>query len=57
MEAPKFKVPDFDDKDLVILAVWSILLAAIFTLGKEALPILNSGMSGLFGVAVGRNSK
>jgi hypothetical protein len=57
MEVPKFKVPDFDDKDLVILAVWSILLAAIFTLGKEALPILNSGMSGLFGVAVGKNLK
>jgi hypothetical protein len=48
-----------DDKNLVIIAVLILGLALIFvdTLGAEQSSIINSIVSGLFGIAVGRGMK
>ena len=47
-----------DDKNLVILCATLIVMAAIFGLpGIDAANIANSGLTGLFGVAVGKAMK
>lgn len=46
---------DVDDKDLVIITVTPIALTAMFTI-SEPNTLLTSIVSGLFGVAVGRNT-
>jgi hypothetical protein len=48
-----------DDKNLVIMAVLVLGLALIFvdTIGAEQSSIINSIVSGLFGIAVGRGMK
>ena len=51
------KLPDFDDKDLIIVSVLIISVGALFALRAEAAPIINSAFSGLFGMAVGRRMK
>jgi len=48
---------DFDDKDLVILAVTIIALYAMFCYGMASQNIVTAIVSGLFGVAVGRTTK
>jgi len=44
--------PDYDDKDLVILAVTIIAVISLFVLTDPVI-ILTSIISGLFGIAVG----
>jgi hypothetical protein len=48
-----------DDKNLVILAVLILGMALIFvdSVGAEQSSIINSIVSGLFGIAVGRGMK
>jgi hypothetical protein len=48
-----------DDKNLVIIAVLILGMALIFVdnLGAEQSSIINSIVSGLFGIAVGRGMK
>lgn len=53
------KMPDFDDKDLVIICVTlitmgAILAAAFGKLTPEVVSLAQTAYSGLFGVAVGR---
>ena len=50
-------IPDFDDKDLVIIAVFLICMAALIMLKVDSVPIISNALSGLFGVAVGRATK
>jgi len=50
-------MPDFDDKDLVIFAVFFICLALIWKLGPESISSIDNALSGLFGVAVGKSLK
>ena len=46
-----------DDKNLVILCATLIVIAAMWTLqGADAATIANSGLTGLFGVAVGKSA-
>jgi len=45
-----------DDKNLVILCATVIILAALFTL-QDAATIVGQGLTGLFGVAVGKTLK
>jgi hypothetical protein len=47
---------DYDDKDLVIVSVLLIVIAAMAIpyVGKEAIVLAEKAMYGLFGVAVGR---
>ena len=45
-----------DDKNLVILCATLIVIAAMWALqGADAATIANSGLTGLFGVAVGKS--
>jgi len=51
-------MPDLDDKDLVIGATVIICLCAIFANPSvEALGLVQSALTGLFGVAVGKSLK
>lgn len=43
-----------DDKSLVITAVWTTMLVAMFMMGLEAKEIITNGFSGLFGIAIGQ---
>ena len=45
-----------DDKNLVIFCVTLIVVVALFKL-PDPVTIVNSGLSGLFGVAVGKTLK
>jgi len=47
-----------NDKNLVIISVLTLCLALIYSrpLSQAELTIISSAMSGLFGLAVGRNS-
>ena len=47
---------DIDDKVLVIVSIWSLLMVAMFQVHDPALvkELLMFGMGGLFGVAVGK---
>jgi len=49
-----FKFPNFDDKDLVIFGVVLISVLAIFFL-EGPHEIVQSALTGLFGVAVGKS--
>ena len=57
MTEPKFKMPDFDDKDLVILAVTVLTILAMVIMKVEAKDIVMSSLTGLFGIAVGKTIK
>ena len=49
---------DYDDKDLVIVAVFLLCLAALIVPANPgALNLVENGFSGLFGIAVGRATK
>ena len=48
-------MPDFDDKDLVIFAVFLITMTAMFVLGESSKDIVLNAFCGLFGVAIGKN--
>lgn len=50
-------MPDFDDKDLTIVATLVLGLFAMFCLGEEAGNIVGQIVTGMFGVAVGKNMK
>ncbi len=44
-----------DDKNLVILCVTILGITAMVVFGSDALAVVNSIISGLFGLAVGRS--
>lgn len=46
-----------NDKALVILSVFGIVLAYMFIVPVPTESILNSALAGLFGIAVGQNLK
>jgi len=49
---------DYDDKDLVIVAVLILgIMAMIVLSGTDAAGVVNSIITGLFGVAVGKGIK
>jgi len=48
---------DFDDKTAVIVCATALALALIFTGNEAAANITSAIVTGLFGVAVGRQSK
>ena len=48
---------DYDDKDLVIVAVFLLCLAMIVLKYPEAQGLIGNSISGLFGVAVGKALK
>jgi len=50
-------VPDFDDKDLVIICATLIAIISIFGIAEDPSTIVTSVVSGLFGVAVGKSVK
>jgi hypothetical protein len=47
-------IPDFDDKDLVIIAVLLITLMSLVILKGDAVTVVTSALSGLCGLAVGK---
>jgi len=51
-------IKDYDDKDLVIVAVFVLCIVAIIVepSGSTA-SLVSNGFSGLFGIAVGRSLK
>lgn len=51
------QIPDFDDKDLVIVAVFFIGIFSLFTVKdpKSLELIITAALSGLFGIAVGKS--
>jgi hypothetical protein len=48
---------DVDDKNLVIFSVFVLCLVAMLLMGADALSTVENGITGLFGVAVGRATK
>jgi len=49
------KVPDFDDKDLVIFAVTILACVSMLVLA-DASQVVGNVVAGLFGVAVGKSA-
>lgn len=50
---------DYDDKDLVIVAAFGLCVVALINTAAtpEAIELTKMGLSGLFGIAVGRSLK
>jgi hypothetical protein len=45
---------DYDDKDLVIVAVFLICMAIVILNYSDGQALIGNALSGLFGIAVGR---
>jgi len=49
------KLKDYDDKDLVIVAVFCLCMVSLFQVPADAVELLKYGMVGMFGIVTGRN--
>jgi hypothetical protein len=51
-------IKDYDDKDLVIVAIFVLCMVAMFIKPDQTVAnLIGNGFSGLFGIAVGKSIK